>query len=110
MMMTAAAAAPVRSFRVFARIMALSLTFPPLARPLMYLPLGGTAQRPPKRCSGVQIVSASHSGDKSDKSDKRIKEKNVGWQMCARRRHDRCPLLAQGSLGALRSQGGFRIA
>jgi superfamily I DNA/RNA helicase len=30
----------------------------------MYLPLDGTAQRPPKRCSGVQIVSASHTGDK----------------------------------------------
>src|SRR5258708_17122661 len=58
--MTVAAATPARSFRVFAKIMALSLMFPPL----MYLPLDGTAQRPPKRCSGVQIVSASHTGDK----------------------------------------------
>src|SRR3981189_917903 len=55
MTITAAAATPARSFRVFARIMALSLR---------YLPLDGTAQRPPKRCSGVQIVSASHTGDK----------------------------------------------
>src|SRR3981189_2409355 len=54
-MMTAAAAAPARSFRVFARIMDLSL---------MFFPLDGTAQRPPKRCSGVQIVSATHTGDK----------------------------------------------
>src|SRR5260370_6805220 len=58
--MTVAAATPARSFRVFAKIMALSLMFPPL----MYLPLDGTTQRPPKRCSGVQIVSASHTGDK----------------------------------------------
>src|SRR5260370_42385226 len=58
--MTVAAATPARSFRDFAKIMALSLMFPPL----MYLPLDGTAQRPPKRCSDVQIVSASHTGDK----------------------------------------------
>src|SRR5712675_442960 len=54
-MMTAAAAAPARSFRVFARIMDLSL---------MFFPLDGTAQRPPSECSGVQIVSATHTGDK----------------------------------------------
>src|ERR1700687_480589 len=52
--MTAAAATPARSFRVFARIMALSLMFP----------LDETARGPPKRCSRVQIVSASHTSDK----------------------------------------------
>jgi len=31
-------------------------------------------------------------------------------KMYARRRHDRRPLLGHGSLGALRSQGRFRIA
>jgi hypothetical protein len=31
----------------------------------MFFPLDGTAQRPPKRCSGVQIVSATHTGDKT---------------------------------------------
>src|SRR5258708_36019762 len=49
--MTVAAATPARSLRAFAKIMALSLMFPPL----MYLPLDGTAQRPPERCSGAQL-------------------------------------------------------
>jgi hypothetical protein len=40
--------------------MGLSLMF----LPLMHVPFDGTAQRPPKRCSSVQIVSASHSSDK----------------------------------------------
>jgi hypothetical protein len=40
--------------------MTLSLMFLRLDVP----PLDGTAQRPPKRCSRVQIVSASHTGDK----------------------------------------------
>jgi hypothetical protein len=66
----------------------------------MYLLLSGTAQRPPKRYSGVQIVSASHTGDK---------RMSVGKCMPADG-NDRRPSLALGSLGALRSQGGFRLA
>jgi hypothetical protein len=30
----------------------------------MYLPFDGREQRPPKRCSGVEIVNAAHTGDK----------------------------------------------
>src|ERR1700731_2134067 len=51
--MTVAAATPARSFRVFTRIMALSLMFP------LYLSLDGTTRRPPTRYLSAHIVSAS---------------------------------------------------
>jgi hypothetical protein len=68
---------------------------------LMSLPLDGTAQRPPKRCSGVQIVSATHTGDK---------RMSVGKCMPADGTTAAHYLLAHGSLGALRSQGSPRVA
>jgi hypothetical protein len=67
----------------------------------MSLSLDGTAQRPPKRCSGVQIVSATHTGDK---------RMSVGKCMPADGTTAAHYLLAHGSLGALRSQGSSRVA
>jgi hypothetical protein len=60
--------------------------------------LDGTAQRRPSDAWGVQIVSASHTGDK---------RMSVGKSMPADGT-TAAHLLAHGSLGARRSQGGFR--